>query len=148
MAKLDNLKKQLEKIGVSFTLEKFGANYFQNAEPLFFDGFCITFSFPADNGKESIVKRHLDRYGFSVLWAGGFPGVHYLHVVSSDSKNAYDLYNYYQGLSVAACEKYIHLHHEGFYSDMSDREFNAYLAGVMEYYGEQYNEAKKEMEVA
>ena len=149
MAKLDNLKRQLEKIGVSFCAEKFGANYFQNAEPLSFTGLCVTFSFPADNGKEAVVLKYLERYGFSVLMSGGFPGYHYLHIVTAAEKNALDLYHFFQAKSVAKCEEHIHIRNvEGWYSAWTDREFNEFLSGIMAIHGEEYNEAKKEREVA
>lgn len=140
-----------QKIGASYQLETFGANYFYNAPALKFSGACIMFDYT--NGPDAsrlevkraeLVEKYCKRYGYKITMRGGFPGYTYFHVLPEADFYALDFYRAFENDSRESCEKWIHTWKE-LNTPISDKEKNDFLHGIMDYYGAEYFAALEAM---
>lgn len=125
-----------EKNGISASRETYGANYFNNAPALYFDGAQVVTD--CTDATENMILKYCKRNGFSVF-AWGRPGFHVLNIMKADDKKALDLYHEFMDQSVADCEREIHAAKGAPY--LNDR-----LTGIMWFYGLMYNAARTELE--
>ena len=132
------LERFLHKNNLEYRAERFGCNYFNDhGLDLHFPGVVIGF----DNIKDEMtVQRYCERYHFSIITRGGFPGYHFFWIVRSEAAAAMDLYFEYQNASVKACEKEIHFSYE-YFGRGNDPDLNDRLLGIMEYYEDEYKKA-------
>lgn len=136
---MKNLYKYLDTNGWGYEKTTFGADYFKNAPEIAFEGAYIELGY---NEINSAAWKRLEKYcggrGYSLKpWSGTYGRTVYT-VCRMEDRTALAKYTEYMMQSVRACEKEIHLRHEGFYSSDSDREFDERLRGIMEYYGAEY----------
>lgn len=136
---MKKLYEYMDKIGVKYSPERFGANYFKNAPELHFPGAFITLG-AGENTTAGwrALEKYCKRWGYSLRPWGGYPGYTTYTVCRTQDRDALMVYSDYQRESVNACEKAIHLRHEGFYKEWSDKEFDEYLGGIMDFWGGEY----------
>lgn len=134
--------KKLDTMGISYTLDYFGASYFQdNGVPSI--SFTIAdvnidwdYHTPAEMRE---VERYCNRYGYKLLRWGGFPGVAFYKIARADQLAALHLYQKFTTMSADACNQAIHLRRTGAgYTAENDREFNDILRGIMDFYAAEY----------
>lgn len=136
---MKKLYEYMNKIGVQYSPERFGASYFRNAPVIDFPGAFITLgAFENSTAGWRSLEKYCKRWGYSLMRWGGYPGYTTYTVCRTQDRDALTVYSEFQKESVAACEQAIHLRHEGFYSDWSDKEFDEYLGGIMNYWGGEY----------
>lgn len=151
---MNNFFKYAAKIGATVNETSTGWNYFKNVPEKHFRAALVVLEY--DSRETSIeserirkaLERYCGRYGYTIYNRSGYPGTQYFFVMRADEKEELSFHWEFVKDSVDACEKQIHLRHEGFYSDETDAEFNERLSGIMEFYGEEYLTAVKAMKTA
>lgn len=138
---MQTIKKYLEKLSVSYEVNTYGSSYFDNAEPVMYEGIVCKFDpmNPTDNATAEKVKRYCNRYGFGIfgdfinLYEFGFA------IATAADREKSGLYYQFQKQSVIECENLIHEYHVEGTHETKARELNDALKGIMQKYGNAYN---------
>ena len=146
---MKKLSAWLDKKAIEHEVIMMGYNYFYNAPEIKHEAVRITVD-PKDSARIfKAVSTYCRRAGYVVFSSYGNMFWHVYMIGRAADIAADNLYNKWQALSVDACEQAIHLRATGAgYTGLSDAEFNDILKGIMNFYGDEYNAAKKNMEAA
>lgn len=144
---MKKFKAYLDKQGISYTATTYGANYFNDHSlDLHFDGVTIGIDcdYYRSQNLENIIRKYCNRYGYTVIQAGGFPGYHYMNIIKASDAEALRNYETFSRKSVEQCEKHIHFVYT--YYGTTSPTLNEELTGIMEFYEDEYKAFLKDAE--
>lgn len=135
--------RYLDNKNICYQVVTFGSSYFTNADPLKFDGCQITFDYEAINRQDNarkyeLIKRYCQRYNYTIICHYGNMWGHTVRIMKAEDKARLDFYDLFEKKCRAACEKTIHLYNT---MGLDYNGLNDTLAGIMEYWGEEYADA-------
>ena len=137
---MNTIKNWMNKNGIEYTETTYGANYFNDhGLDLHFDGLTIGIDCTEYYTAEQIekkIRKYCERYGYSIIQTGGFPGYHYMNIMRTDDWNTLRDYERYSREAQKECEKHIHFCHEYYGGDHAG--LNEELGGIMEFFEEEY----------
>jgi hypothetical protein len=143
---MKKLINYLNKKGIIYQAQTYGSTYFLNAPALHLDGVQITFSYgDTKTNKHSdilykTVIAYCNRYGYKIISHYGMTWGHTIHILSNTDAGKLATYKQYETQSRKSCENTAHI-----YKQMGlDKDINGTLKGIMEFWGDEYNNALKE----
>ena len=141
---MNRLYKYMDKLGIFYTTTAFGSSYFYNAPEIHFPAAHIHLERGDINSAAwKNFTRYCKRWGYDVFDYRGYPGFTVVSVCRTDDRAALGAYLDYQKKAIAACEQAMHIRYSGQgFTGMSDGEFNDYLRGIMNYYGDEYRNSR------
>lgn len=142
--------KKLDAMGISYTLDYFGASYFSGngVEDIRFEIASITIDYDTKTAADvREIGRYCKRYGYTLISWGGFPGYAWYKIARAADLDRLHMYQKYVDMSTGACNQAIHLRRTGAgYTAETDREFDDILRGIMDFYAAEYLAALENQE--
>lgn len=138
---MDKLEKYLDKIGLQYDPATYGNDYFYNVAPVKFPAVFVEYKAGDAETLRKVIKasRYAARYGYIIFSEGGRGGYNHFTVMNAQDKAEYSLYMKYRDKAAGYIAELMHARRTGAGLDtMTDREFNDYIRGIMDYYGECY----------
>lgn len=137
---MEKLFAYMEKLGLDYQKETFGASYFHNAEKISFPGAYITLGpYAWDTSAWRQFEKYCKRWGYSLKAFGGHPGWTVYTVCRKADQDRLEHYHVFMNRALHSIEQEIHIRHTGGHAGKTDKEFNDYIRGIMDFYGEEYN---------
>lgn len=136
---MNTIKNWMNRNGITFSETTYGANYFNDHSlDLHFDGLTVGIDceYYAGAALERKIRKYCDRYGYSIIQAGGFPGYHYINIMRTDHWITLKNYERFSREAQEQCEKHIHFCHEYYGRDHAG--LNEELSGIMEFFEDEY----------
>lgn len=143
---MDKLEKYLDKIGLEYDPAAYGNDYFYNVAPVKFPAAVIEYENRDPETIKKVMKlaKYAARFGYTIFHEGGYPGYNYFHIMKTADKKALEFINSFSEKAQNEAAEMIHLKRTGAgFSEMTDTEFNDYIRGIMDYYGELYKIEKE-----
>lgn len=138
---MDKLEKYLDRIGLEYDPAAYGADYFYNVAPVKFPAVIIEYKAGDAETLRKVCRlsKYTERRGYVIFNEGGRGGYNHFTVMKAQDKAEYDLYMEYQNKAAGYIADLMHARRTGAGLDtMTDKEFNDYIRGIMDYYGECY----------
>ena len=138
---MKKLKAFFDRKGWKYTETSYGCNYFNDHSlDLHFEGLTIgidcEYCVKNHINMEEIIRKYCKRYGYMIIQTGGFPGFHYMNITTTAAAEAMKNYQRYSRESVRQCEKHMHFMYTYFGKNVPT--LNEELAGIMEFFEDEY----------